>query len=220
MESKLAKLIDHTILKADAREEDLIKLCNEALKYNFCSCCVNGKFVKFVSNLLKGSTVKTCTVVGFPLGAMSTEAKSFETSKAVEDGADEIDMVISISDLKDNKDEDVYCDIKSVVEAARGRLVKVILETCLLTKEEIVRACKIAEKAGANYVKTSTGFSLAGAKAEDVILMKETVSESVKVKASGGIRTYEDAIRMVEAGADRLGCSSGVQIVEQELSKN
>ncbi len=220
MNSNIAKIIDHTILKADAREADIRKLCEEAIEYKFCSCCVNGKFIKLVAELLKGSSVKVCTVVGFPLGAMSTEAKAFETARAVQDGADEIDMVISIADIKDGKDDDVYKDIRAVVESASGKVVKVILETCLLTDDEIVRACKLSEKAGADFVKTSTGFSIAGAKAEHVRLMKDSVSDRVKVKASGGIRNLNDAKSMIEAGADRLGCSAGVLIVNEELSGN
>ncbi len=213
---KMNAYIDHTILRADATQADIEKLCQEAKTYQFASCCVNSCYVPLVHRLLEGSGVMTCTVVGFPLGAMNTKAKAFETRQAIEDGADEIDMVLSIGALKEGRDAEVEADIRAVVEAAQGRTVKVILETCLLTDEEIVRACKLSEQAGAHFVKTSTGFSTGGATVEAVSLMRKSVGAHVKVKASGGIRNRADAERMIEAGADRIGCSAGVQIVAGE----
>ena len=206
------KLIDHTLLKADASKEAIVKLCKEAKEFDFCSVCVNPGFVSTCAEELKGSDVKVCTVVGFPLGATSTPAKAFETKQAILDGANEIDMVINISRLKDHDDEFVYEDVKAVVEAAGGNTVKVIIETCLLTEEEKVRACKLCVKAGAHFVKTSTGFSTAGATPEDVKLMKDTVGEGTEVKAAGGVRTFEDLVKMVEAGATRIGTSGGPKL--------
>ena len=220
MEMNIADKIDHTMLKADASEETIRRYCREAAAYGFASVCVNSCHVLLVSQLLEGTGVKVCCVAGFPLGAMSTAAKAFESRQAVSDGADEVDMVINIGALKDGNDERVEEDIRQVVQAAKnvpGRepaLVKVILETCLLTKEEIVRACRLAEKAGADYVKTSTGFSTGGATVEDVALMKETVGGRMKVKASGGIRTPEQARAMLAAGADRLGAGNGVILLD------
>lgn len=209
----LAKYIDHTLLKPNAQEQDIIKLCEEAKKYNFASVCVNGYYTNLVHQLLEGSDVKTCTVVGFPLGNNYIKTKAYEAKKAIALGSDEIDMVINIAALKDEKYTSVAFDIYDVVKAAQGRIVKVILETCLLTKEEIVRACEICVEAGAHFVKTSTGFSTGGATVEDVKLMKETVGNKAKVKASGGIRDYNTTIAMINAGADRIGTSSGVEIV-------
>lgn len=209
----LAKYIDHTLLKPNAQEQDIIKLCEEAKKYNFASVCVNGYYTNLVHQLLEGSDVKTCTVVGFPLGNNYIKIKAYEAKKAIALGSDEIDMVINIAALKDEKYTSVAFDIYDVVKAAQGRIVKVILETCLLTKEEIVRACEICVEAGAHFVKTSTGFSTGGATVEDVKLMKETVGDKAKVKASGGIRDYNTTIAMINAGADRIGTSSGVEIV-------
>lgn len=209
-----AKLIDHTILKADATDQEVSKVCQEAKTFEFKSVCVNSGFVKKVAAELKGSGVLVCSVVGFPLGAMTIQAKAFETKEAIEAGADEIDMVINISKLKDKDDKYVLNDIKAVVDAAKGKNVKVILETCLLNAEEKVRACQIAVKAGAHFVKTSTGFSTAGATEDDIRLMRQTVGPNLGVKASGGVRSLEDLEKMVKAGATRIGTSSGVKIIQ------
>lgn len=209
------KMIDHTLLRPEASKEQIRKLCLEAAEYGFHSVCVNSSYVYYCAGLLKGTDVKVCTVIGFPLGAASTAAKAAETRAAVSDGAGEVDMVIHVGMIKSGDWDYVRQDIASVVEAASGRaIVKVILETCLLTKEEIVEACKICKEAGADFVKTSTGFSTGGAKEEDVSLMRKTVGPDMGVKASGGIRSLEDAARMVKAGADRLGTSSGIAIAK------
>ena len=221
---ELAKMIDHTILKANATQSDIEKLCDEAKKYNFASVCVNPYWVSLASALLKNSTVKVCTVIGFPLGATSSESKAYETEIAILQGADEVDMVINVGAMKNDKTDVVENDILSVVNSARktGKsqnkniIVKVILETCYLTKDEIKKSCICAKNAGADFVKTSTGFGTGGATVEDVKLMKETVGSSMEVKASGGIRDYETAIKMIEAGATRLGTSSGKKILEKE----
>ena len=221
---ELAKMIDHTILKANATQSDIEKLCEEAKKYNFASICVNPYWVPLASDLLKNSTVKVCTVIGFPLGATSSESKASETEIAILQGADEVDMVINVGAMKNNQTDIVEKDILAVVNSARktGKaqnkniIVKVILETCYLTKDEIKNACLCAKNAGADFVKTSTGFGTGGATVEDVALMKETVGSSMEVKASGGIRDYETAIKMIEAGATRLGTSSGKKILEKE----
>lgn len=206
------KLFDHTILKADATREAVAKICEEAKEYGFMSVCVNSYYTAFVAEKLKDSDVKVCTVVGFPLGQMSTKAKAAETELAVKDGADEIDMVINVGALKD-KEYDVVCnDIKEVKKACGQALLKVIIETCLLTDEEKVKACELAKEAGADYVKTSTGFSTGGADAHDVELMRKTVGDSMGVKASGGIRDKETAEKMVKVGASRLGTSATVAI--------
>ena len=206
------KLFDHTILKADATREAVAKICEEAKEYGFMSVCVNSYYTAFVAEKLKDSDVKVCTVVGFPLGQMSTKAKAAETELAVKDGADEIDMVINVGALKD-KEYDVVCnDIKEVKKACGQALLKVIIETCLLTDEEKVKACELAQEAGADYGKTSTGFSTGGAEAHDVELMRKTVGDSMGVKASGGIRDKETAEKMVKAGASRLGTSATVAI--------
>ena len=208
--------IEHTLLKQDAKHEDFIRLFDEAKKYNFLGVCINPMYVKFAKEYLKDSGIKIVTVVGFPLGANKTEVKTFETSKAVEDGADEIDMVINVTKLKDKDYEFVVNDIKSVKQACKDKPLKVILETDLLNKEEIKKACQLCIEAKADFVKTSTGFvkNGVGAKEEDVKLMYETVSPyGLKVKASGGIRDKETAIKMLAAGAERLGTSSGVKIV-------
>ena len=212
----LNKHIEHTLLKQDAKHEDFIKLFEEAKKYNFLGVCINPLYVKFAKEYLKDSGVKIITVVGFPLGANKTEVKAFETTKAVEDGADEIDMVINVSKLKDKDYDFIINDIKAVKCACKEKPLKVILETDLLTKDEIKKACELCVEAKADFVKTSTGFvkNGVGAKAEDVKLMYETVSPyGLKVKASGGIRDKETAIKMLEAGAERLGTSSGVNII-------
>lgn len=206
------KLFDHTILKADATRADVERVCREAAQYGFMSVCVNSFYTAFVAERLKGSGVKVCTVIGFPLGQMSTRAKEAETRIAVEDGADEIDMVINVGALKDRDYETVLTDIRQVKEACGGALLKVIIETCLLAEEEKVKACELAVEAGADFVKTSTGFSTGGAVCEDVALMRRTVGESVGVKASGGIRDTQTAERMVEAGASRLGTSATIAI--------
>ncbi len=209
----IASYIDHTVLAADATRERIEKLCAEAKQWHFASVCVNTCWTAFCADQLKGSGVNVCSVVGFPLGAMSTRAKAFEAKAAVDDGADEIDMVINIGWLKDGRDDLVENDIREVKSACGDKHLKVIIETCLLTEEEKVRACKLSVKAGADFVKTSTGFSTGGAKAEDVALMRKTVGPEIGVKASGGIRTYEDAKKMIDAGANRLGCSAGIAIV-------
>ena len=211
---KLNKYIDHTLLKADATKEQITKLCNEAKEYDFASVCVNTSYVPLCKELLKDSDVNVCCVVGFPLGAMDIVSKAFEAKTAVTNGAKEVDMVINIGKLKDKDYDYVTNDIKEVVLASKPAIVKVIIETCLLTDEEKVEACKCAMKANAEFVKTSTGFSTNGATVEDVALMKKTVGDTCKVKAAGGIRSYEDAMKMIEAGADRLGCSAGIKIME------
>ena len=210
----LAQFIDHTMLKADAVTADFDKLCSEAKQYNFCSVCVNSCRVAYVANALKGTGVNICTVVGFPLGAMSSAAKAFEAAQAVEDGATEVDMVINVGALKAGEADFVYNDIKAVRDAISDKaLLKVIIETCLLTDEEKVLACQLSAKAGADFVKTSTGFSTGGAKVEDIALMRKTVGPDVGVKASGGIRTADDTLAMLRAGATRIGCGKGVDIV-------
>jgi deoxyribose-phosphate aldolase len=215
MANNIAKMIDHTLLKADATKEQVEKLCSEANEYKFASVCVNPTWVQTASNLLKDSGVDICTVIGFPLGATTPETKAFETKNAIENGATEVDMVINIGALKDGNDELVERDIRAVVEAANGKaLTKVIIETCLLTEEEKVRACELSVKAGADFVKTSTGFSTGGATAEDIALMRKTVGPDLGVKASGGVRSAEDAEKMIQAGATRIGASSGIAIVK------
>lgn len=208
------KLFDHTILKADATRKDVKRVCDEAMAYSFCSVCVNSYYVPYVANLLHGSDVKICSVVGFPLGAMSTRAKALEAKIAVMDGADEIDMVINVGALKDRDYSVVLEDIKAVKEACGEKILKVIIETCLLTDDEKVKACELAKEAGADFVKTSTGFGSAGAKVEDVRLMRETVGPDMGVKASGGIHDKEFAKELVDAGANRLGTSATIEIVE------
>ena len=210
----LAKYIDHTILKPEASLEDVRKICDEAKKYEFASVCVNSCYIKFVSDSLAGSGVLPCCVVGFPLGAMMPEAKAGEALCSANNGAKEIDMVINVGAVKSGDWKLVYRDIEGVVNAVRGRaIVKVIIETCLLSDEEKIKACAVSKLAGAHFVKTSTGFSKGGATVEDVKLMRETVGPDLGVKASGGVRTYEEAVRMIEAGATRLGTSSGVTLV-------
>lgn len=209
-----SKYFDHTILKADAKKEDIEKICKEAIEYNFASVCVNSYWTRYVAQLLSNSDVSVCTVVGFPLGAMSTKAKAYETSCAVEDGADEIDMVINVGELKAGNVEAVFEDIKAVRGQCEGKILKVIIETCYLTEDEKKTACELAVKAKADFVKTSTGFGCGGATVEDVALMKSVVSGKAKVKASGGIRNSQTAKAMIEAGADRLGTSATIAIVE------
>lgn len=209
------KYIDHTILKATATESDIVKLCNEAKAYNFKSVCVNPANVAYAKRLLSGSDVLVCTVIGFPLGANTINVKMLETLDAISNGADEIDMVINVAKAKDDDFGYIENEIKAVVSAAGGRCVKVILETCYLTNEEIVKACNAAKMAKATFVKTSTGFGTAGATAEHVALMKQTVGDELQVKASGGIRTLDDVERMIAAGATRIGASAGVQIMKE-----
>lgn len=210
----IAKYIDHTILKPQATVDEVKKLCKEAREYNFASVCVNGCHAKLVSSELRGSGVKTCVVVGFPLGAMTKEVKEFETSDAIRNGAQEIDMVINVGALKDKNYVLVKEDIEAVVNAAKGKaLVKVIIETCLLTDEEKIKACEIAKEAKADFVKTSTGFSTGGATKEDISLMRKTVGEGLGVKASGGVRDYKTAMDMINAGASRIGASSSIYII-------
>ncbi|MCC8178977.1 MAG: deoxyribose-phosphate aldolase [Cloacibacillus sp.] len=208
----LAPYIDHTNLKPEATAEDIKKLCAEARSFGFASVCVNSSRVPLAAWLLKGTEVAVCTVVGFPLGAASGASKAFEAQKAAEEGAAEIDMVINIGLLKDGADEDVTKYIKALVDAVPGCIVKVIIETCLLTEAEKVRACRAAMAAGAHFVKTSTGFSTAGATEEDVRLMRETVGTALKIKASGGIRSADFAARLIAAGADRIGASKSVEM--------
>ncbi|MDO4566939.1 MAG: deoxyribose-phosphate aldolase [Oscillospiraceae bacterium] len=211
---ELAKYIDHTILKPEATEKDVKRLCAEAREYGFASVCVNPCYAKLVSKELAGSEVKTCCVIGFPLGASSTRVKALEAKDAIKNGAAEIDMVINIGAARAGRWAAVRRDIASVVRAAKGRAaVKVIIETCLLNDREKVKACLAAKEAGADFVKTSTGFSSGGATAADVRLMRETVGEELGVKASGGIRSAEKAKEMLEAGASRLGTSSGLEII-------
>lgn len=216
---EIAKVIDHTLLKPEASEAQVRRVCEEALEYGFASVCINPCHVSLVSKLLKGSSVKVCTVIGFPLGANTSKVKAFEASEAVKEGAEEVDMVINIGKLKDKDYDYVRNDIKAVVDAVKGKAItKVIIETCLLTDEEKIAACKLSKEAGADFVKTSTGFSKGGAAAADVKLMRETVGENMGVKASGGIRSYEDFIKMIEAGASRVGASASAQICEGKES--
>lgn len=213
-------MIDHTLLKQDATKQQIEKLCAEAKEYLFASVCVNPTWVKTSADLLAGTPVKVCTVIGFPLGASTPETKAFETTDAIKNGAGEIDMVLNVGALKSEDHALVKRDIDAVVEAAKGKaIVKVILETCLLTKEEIKLASQISKDAGADFVKTSTGFSTGGATVEDVTLMREVVGPNLGVKASGAVRSLEDVEKMIEAGATRIGASSGVQIM-QGLTSN
>ncbi|MBU8879443.1 deoxyribose-phosphate aldolase [Bacillus sp. FJAT-29790] len=221
MTNNIAKMIDHTLLKADATKGQIEAICAEAKEYNFASVCVNPTWVKLSSELLSGTDVKVCTVIGFPLGASTPETKAFETKNAIENGATEVDMVINIGALKGGDNELVERDIRAVADAAKGKaLSKVIIETCLLTEEEKVRACELSVKAGADFVKTSTGFSTGGATVEDITLMRKTVGPNIGVKASGGVRSAEDAQKMIEAGATRIGASSGAAIVNGLTSES
>lgn len=209
----IAKMIDHTMLKADATKDTILRYCEEAKDNGFASVCVNSSYVALVAKALQGSGVHTCTVVGFPLGAMSTKAKAFEAKQAVEDGACEVDMVLHIGALKDKDYLYVKEDIRAVVMASKPALVKVILETCLLNKEEIRIASALSEETGADFIKTSTGFSTGGATVEDIKIMKESVSPKMKLKASGGIRSREFAEELIAAGADRLGVGNGLLLL-------
>ena len=210
----LAKLIDHTILKPIAQRADIERVCAEARKYGFCSVCINPVWVAYAKQLLKGSDVKVCTVIGFPLGANTSAVKAYETKDALNNGADEIDKVINIGALKDKDYDTVLADIQAVRQACQSHTLKVIIETSQLTDDEKVKACEISAQAGADFVKTSTGFTGGGATAADVALMKKSIPAHMQVKASGGVRTREDFDAMVSAGATRIGASSGVKIVE------
>ncbi|QDX93527.1 deoxyribose-phosphate aldolase [Brevibacillus laterosporus] len=218
----VAKYIDHTALKPETTKEMIVKLCEEAKEYRFASVCVNPTWVSLCAELLKEAPeVNVCTVIGFPLGANTPQLKAYETTNAIENGATEVDMVVNVGALKDKNDQLVEQDILAVVEAAKGKaLVKVIIEACLLTEEEKVRACELSVKAGADFVKTSTGFSTGGATVEDIALMRKTVGPDVGVKASGGIRSYADVEKMLQAGASRIGASAGVSIVKGEVSNS
>lgn len=213
---KLNTYIDHTLLKQNSTQAQITKLCEEAKTYEFASVCINPTWVKTCADLLKGSAVKVCTVIGFPLGATTTEAKVYETAIALQHGAQEFDMVLNIGALIDRRLDFVRDDIHAVVLAAKGNTVKVIIETCLLSEEEKVLACEAAVAAGAHFVKTSTGFSTAGATVADVALMKATVKGKAQVKAAGGVRSLQDMQALIDAGADRIGTSSGVQLVVGE----
>lgn len=219
---QLAGMIDHTLLKPDASLSEINRLCNEAIEYGFASVCVNPSFVSECFDIVKSSNVKVCTVIGFPLGATTTQVKIFEAEEAIKNGAEEIDMVINIGRLKSNDYEYVFNDIKQLAEIAKKNLcvLKVIIETCLLSDEEKIKACILSKEAGADFVKTSTGFSSGGATARDVALMKFVVGDNLSVKASGGIRTYVDAIDMISAGASRLGASAGVKILSGQKSES
>lgn len=221
MNKDVAKLIDHTLLKADATKEQIIQLCNEAAQYGFASVCVNPTWVKTAAEMLKDvPEVKVCTVIGFPLGATLTAVKAFETEEAIKNGATEVDMVINIGALKSGDEDLVRQDIEAVVNAAKGKaLTKVIIETSLLTDEEKVRASELAVQAGADFVKTSTGFSTGGATVEDIALMRKTVGPTIGVKASGGVRDSQTATAMIEAGATRIGASAGIEIVQGKQGK-
>ncbi len=209
-----AKYIDHTLLKADATIKEITKLCEEARQYGFMSVCINPSYIPLCKELLKGSEVKVCTVVGFPLGMMASSAKGFETKQALLDGADEIDMVINIGKLKDKEYDYVKAEIAELKHICKDKVLKVIIETCLLTDDEKVKACQLAKEAGADFVKTSTGFSKGGAVASDIKLMRETVGLEMGVKASGGVSTFDDMLKMIENGATRIGTSHGVDIMK------
>ena len=210
------RMIDHTLLKAESSQDQIKQLCQEAKDYDFFSVCVQPTWISLCKEELAGSGIKIATVIGFPLGANTTETKVFEAKDAIEKGADEIDMVINIGALKSGQDQLVEDEIRAIKEAIGDHILKVIIETCLLTEDEKIKACQLTLKAGGDYVKTSTGFSTGGAKLEDVKLMKDQVKDQAKVKASGGIRDFATAQKMVEAGADRLGVSAGIAIVEGE----
>lgn len=217
--NQLARMIDHTILKAEATKEAVTKICKEALEYKFASVCINPTNIELAAKLLKGSEVKVCTVIGFPLGANTKEVKAFETKDAIAKGAHEVDMVINIGKLKDKEYDYVKEDIKAVVDAAKGKaLTKVIIEACLLTNEEKVIVCKLAKEAGVDFVKTSTGFSTGGATPSDIKLMRETVGPELGVKASGAVRSLEDAMAVIENGATRIGASASIAICEGKKS--
>ena len=217
MKQNIANMIDHTVLKAFSTREDVITVCNEAKEHGFFSVCINPTHIELAKKELEGSNVKVCTVIGFPLGANTSEVKAFETKDAIAKGAHEVDMVINIGALKDKNYDLVYNDIKAVVDAAnKEALVKVIIETCYLTDEEKKIACELSVKAGADYVKTSTGFGTGGSTPEDIKLMRDVVGPNIGVKASGGVRTTEDAIKVIDAGASRIGASASISIATGE----
>lgn len=217
MRQNIANMIDHTVLKAFSSKEDVIKVCKEAKEHGFFSVCINPTHIELAKQELEGSNVKVCTVIGFPLGANTSEVKAFETKDSIVKGAHEVDMVINIGALKDKNYDLVYKDIKAVVDAAnKEALVKVIIETCYLTDEEKKIACELSVKAGADYVKTSTGFGTGGSTPEDIKLMRDVVGPNVGVKASGGVRTTEDAIKVIDAGASRIGASASISIATGE----
>ena len=217
MKQNIANIIDHTVLKAFSSKDDVIKVCNEAKEHGFFSVCINPTHIELAKKELEGSNVKVCTVIGFPLGANTSEVKAFETKDAIAKGAHEVDMVINIGALKDKNYDLVYNDIKAVVDAAnKEALVKVIIETCYLTDDEKKIACELSVKAGADYVKTSTGFGTGGSTPEDIKLMRDVVGPNVGVKASGGVRTTEDAIKVIDAGASRIGASASISIATGE----
>lgn len=216
MVNKYSKYIDHTNLKADALESDIIKLCNEAKEFNFFSVCVNPSWVQFCKKALSGSNIKVCTVIGFPLGQMTTEAKVFETKDAIQKGADEIDMVLNISWLKSGRLLEVTEEIKKIKSAIGNHVLKVIIETCLLNEQDKINACQCVEQAGADFIKTSTGFSTAGAKLEDIKLFRNNLSPKVKIKAAGGVSNPNDLEAFIKAGADRIGTSRGVSLMKNE----
>ncbi len=218
----LAGMIDHTLLKPDATIAEIKQLCEEAVQHNFASVCVNPSYVESCFELIKSSNVKVCTVIGFPLGSSTTQTKSLEAEEAIKNGAEELDMVINIGRLKDKEYDYVINDIKAITDLAKRNICtsKVILETCLLLDEEKIVACLLSKEAGADFVKTSTGFSKSGATVHDVRFMKFVVGDNLQVKASGGIRSYEDAIAMINAGATRLGASAGVNIIAGQKSES
>ncbi|WP_439258314.1 deoxyribose-phosphate aldolase [Lonepinella sp. BR2271] len=211
--NELAKFIDHTALTAEKTEKDIIQLCQEALEHHFCSVCINSGYIPLAKQQLAGSDVKICTVVGFPLGANLSAVKAFEAEQAIVAGAEEIDMVINVGWIKSGKWDAVQADIQAVLAACKGKTLKVILETCLLTKDEIVKACEICRDLNVGFVKTSTGFNKGGATVEDIALMRQTVGEKLGVKASGGVRDTETAMAMINAGATRIGASAGIAII-------
>lgn len=215
----IADMIDHTLLKADAAKEQILKICEEAREYKFASVCVNPTWVSTAAEALRGSSVNVCTVIGFPLGATTSFAKAAETRDAVANGADEVDMVINVGYLKGHMDKEVLEDVRAVVKAAGGKLVKVIIEAAMLTDEEVVRACKLSVEGGADFVKTSTGFGPGGATVHHVALMRETVGKDIGVKASGGIRDFAFAKDLVKAGANRIGASASIKIMNGDSEK-
>lgn len=217
---ELNRMIDHTLLKPESKREDIKKLCDEALEYNFKSVCVNPYWVEYAAEILNGSEVEVCTVIGFPLGANTTSTKAYETKEAVENGAGEIDMVLNVGLMKSKEYDLIKKDIKAVVDASGDKLVKVILETCLLTDDEIKKASELSKESGADYVKTSTGFNKEGATVEAVKIMRETVGENMGVKASGGIRDLKKAQAMIDNGASRLGVSAGIDIIKEYNDEN
>lgn len=215
-----SKYFDHTLLKADATEAEIIKLCREAAEYSFASVCVNGSNVAMCAETLQNSDVKVAAVVGFPLGAMSKDVKVFEAARAIKEGASEIDTVINIGNLKDGKYDTIVSELKELADTCHREkaLFKVIIETCLLTHDEKIKACKLVTESGADFIKTSTGFSTGGATVDDIKLMASNIGPNVSIKASGGIRTLEDAQRFIDAGASRLGCSASVSIMKSKTA--